>query len=103
MTPERLQNLRRPVPSCSRDRNELARPDLPLKIISALAGDKVSGECAALLGYNCAAAPGEAFRAEHDLACYRVKRPEELNIAIRTPDIGQVVEDAHMLGTRNRC
>jgi hypothetical protein len=43
--------------------------------------------------------PGKAFGAEHDLAGNRVKRPEELDIAIRTPDFGQVVEDVHVLRT----
>jgi hypothetical protein len=74
-----------------------ARPDLPWKIISALSGDKVSGKRAALFGYLFGAPPGEAFGAEHDLAGYRVKRPEKLDIAIRTPDVGQVVENAHVL------
>jgi hypothetical protein len=72
-----------------------ARPDLPQKVISTLAGDKISGKSAALFGYLCVAATCQAFGAEHDLAGHRVKRPKELDIAIGTPDVGHVVEDAH--------
>jgi hypothetical protein len=72
-----------------------ARPDLPQKVISALAGDKVSGKSAALFGYLCEAATCEAFGAEHYLAGYRIKRPEDIDFAIRTPEFGQVVEDTH--------
>ncbi|MEO6783537.1 MAG: hypothetical protein ABI407_18805 [Bradyrhizobium sp.] len=73
----------------------IGRPDLPQKIIGALARDKVAGKSAALCDHLCPAATCEAFRAEDDLAVYRVKRPEELHIAIRTTDFGQVVEDTH--------
>jgi hypothetical protein len=76
-------------------RISVGRPDLPQKVISALARDKVSGKSAALFGYLCAAAPGEAFGAEHYLAAYRIKRAKEVDIAIRAPDFGQVVEDTH--------
>jgi hypothetical protein len=72
-----------------------ARPDLPQKVISALARDKVSGKSTALFGHLCAAATRQAFGAEHNLAGYRVERTEELDVAIGTPDFGQVVEDAH--------
>jgi CheY-like chemotaxis protein len=72
-----------------------ARPDLPQKIISALARDKASVKSAALFGYLFAATSGEAFGAEHYFAVYRVKRPEEIDVAIRAPDVGQVVDDAH--------
>jgi hypothetical protein len=66
-----------------------------LRKSSALWRDKVSGKSAALFGYLFAATTCEAFTAEHYFAGRRVKRPEELDIAIRTPDVGQVVEDAH--------
>jgi hypothetical protein len=78
-----------------------ARPDLPQELISALSGDKVSGKSAVLFGYLCGARPCKAFRAEHDFAGDRIKSPEEVNIAIRAPDVGQVVEDTHLLRTRN--
>ena len=70
-----------------------ARPDLPQKVIRAPAGDKVSGKSATLFGY--VATTCEAFGAEHYVAGYRVKRPKELDIAIWTPEVGHVVEDAH--------
>jgi hypothetical protein len=72
-----------------------ARPDLPEKIISALARDKAAGESTALFDYLFIAAPGEAFGAEHHFAGYRVLHPEEVDIAIRAPDSGQVIESAH--------
>jgi hypothetical protein len=72
-----------------------ARPDLPQKVIRAPAGDKVSGKSATLFGYVFAATTCEAFGAEHYFAGYRVKRPKELDIAIWTPEVGDVVEDAH--------
>jgi hypothetical protein len=72
-----------------------ARPDLPQKVISAPAGDKVSGKSATLFGYVFAATTCEAFGAEHYFAGYRIKRPKELDSAIWTPAVGHVVEDAH--------
>jgi hypothetical protein len=73
----------------------IGRPDLPQEIIGALARDKDAGKSAALCSHLWPAATCEAFRAEDDLAVYRVKRPEELHNAIRTQDFGQMVEDTH--------
>jgi hypothetical protein len=71
------------------------RPDLPQKIISARARDEAAGKRSALFDYLFVAATCEAFGAEHDLAGYRIKRPEEIDLAIRAPEFGQVVEDTH--------
>jgi hypothetical protein len=71
------------------------RPDLPQKIIGALACDKAAGKRSALFDYLFVAAPGEAFGAEHYFAGYRVLHPEEVDVAIRASDSGQVVKGAH--------
>jgi hypothetical protein len=77
-----------------------ARPDLPHKIIGALARDKSTGKSTTLFDYLFIAAPSEAFGAEHHFAGYRVLHPEEVDIAIRAPESGQVIESAHDISRR---
>jgi hypothetical protein len=72
-----------------------ARPDLPQKIIGALARDKRSGKITSLFDYLFVAAPGETVGAEHYFAGYRVLRPEEIDFAVGALDYGEVVTDAH--------
>jgi hypothetical protein len=77
-----------------------ARPDLPEKIIGALARDKGARKRSALFDYLFVPAADEAFGAEHHFAGYRVLRPEEVDIAIRAPDSSQVIESAHETSKR---
>jgi hypothetical protein len=72
-----------------------ARPDLPQKIIGALARDEVSGQRTALLHYVFVSTPCEAFWAEHDWAGYQVKCPQQRNLAMGALEFGQVISDAH--------
>jgi hypothetical protein len=81
----------------------VGRPDFPQKIIGALTRDKASGKSTTLFDYLFVAASGEAFGAEHHFAGYRVLHPEEVDIAIRASDSGQVVKGAHETSGRKTC
>jgi hypothetical protein len=75
------------------------RPDLPEKILNALARDKGAGKPATLFDYLFVPASGEAFGAEHYFAGYRVMRPEEIDLAVGALDPGEVVGGAHKTST----
>lgn len=64
------------------------RPDLPQKIIDALAADKTADKSTTLFNYLFVPASREAFGAEYHFASYRVLRPEEVDIAIRASKPG---------------
>jgi hypothetical protein len=80
-----------------------SRPDFPQKIIGALTRDKAAGKSTALFDYLFVAAPGEAFGAEHYFAGYRVRHPEEVDVAIRASDSSQMVKGAHDTSGRTIC
>ena len=72
-----------------------ARPDLPEKIIDALARDKSSEKISTLFDYLFVPASGKAFGAEHYFAGYRVMRLEEIDLAVGALDASEVVAGTH--------
>lgn len=66
------------------------RPDLPQKIIDALARDKISGQRTSLFDYLFVAASGEADGAKDYFAGYRVRCPEEIDLALGALDVCKV-------------
>jgi hypothetical protein len=73
-----------------------ARPDLPEKIIDALARDKSSEKISTLFDYLFVPTSGEAFGAEHYFfAGYRVMLLEEIDLAVGALDASEVVAGTH--------
>jgi hypothetical protein len=76
------------------------RPDLPEKIIDALARDKAADKAASLFDYLFVPASREAFGAENYFAGYRVLRPEEVDLAVGAQNPSEVVGSAHETSVR---
>lgn len=70
------------------------RPDLPQKILNALASDKIASKRLPL--FNLLFLPAtEADGAKHYFAGYRVQRPKEIDLALGAANAGEMIEGNH--------
>ena len=79
-----------------------ARPDLPQKVIGALARQEGPSKIGPVFDHLFVVASGEADGAKDNFAGYRVRRPEEIDAALRALDSGQVIQSSHKASQSNR-